>query len=177
MVKYNKTANASERLSFMVTEKEMAERNFSVSGDERKASYHVTADEMKRFAVNADLNNKVYKKIDDYTKKHNIKPKYDGLEEICQLSASALKKSCSGSIRITRLFLYKLTVGLKMDVDEANELFALCGGELDENFHEDYVCYKALKDKDDIIHFIDQFNHYAREYDSHQEGDKLKKFE
>ena len=72
MVKYNKTANASERLSFMVTEKEMAERNFSVSGGERKASYHVTADEMKRFAVNADLNNKVYKKIDDYTKKHNI---------------------------------------------------------------------------------------------------------
>ena len=64
---------------------------------------------------------------------------------------------------------------VKMDVDEANELFALCGGVLNEDFHEDYVCYKALKDKDDIMHFIDQFNHYAREYDPLQEGDKLKK--
>ena len=161
----------------MVTEKEMAERNFTVSGMEHKASYHVTADEMRRFAVNAGLNNLVYNKISDYAKKHNIKPKYEGLEDRCQLSASTLKKSCSGTIRITRLFLYKLTVGLKMEVDEANELFALCGGVLDENFHEDYVCYKALKDKDDIIHFIDQFNHYAREYDSLQKGDKLKKLD
>ncbi len=161
----------------MVTEKEMAARNFTASCSERKASYHVTADEMKRFAVNADLNNQVYKVISDYAKTHNIKPKYEGLEDICQLSASALKKSCAGTIRITRLFLYKLTVGLKMDVEEANELFALCGGVLNENFHEDYVCYKALKDKDDIIHFIDQFNEYAREYDPLQEGDKLKKFD
>ena len=161
----------------MVTEKEMAERKFTVTGIDRKASYHVTTDEMKRFAVNADLNNKVYKKIDDYAKKYNIKPKYEGLEEICQLSASTLKKSCSGTIRITRLFLYKLTVGLKMEVNEANELFALCGGMLNEDFHEDYVCFKALKDKDDIIHFIDQFNHYAREYDTLQEGDKLKKLD
>ena len=159
----------------MVTEKEMAERNFTISGSERKASYHVTADEMRKFSVNAGLNNLVYNKINDYTKKHNIKPKYEGLEDRCQLSASTLKKSCSGTIRITRLFLYKLTVGLKMDVDEANELFVLCGGALNEYFHEDYVCYKALKDKDDIMHFIDQFNHYAREYDPLQEGDKLKK--
>lgn len=161
----------------MVTEKEMAERNFTVSDVEHKASYHVTSDEMRRFAVNAELNNLVYKKINDYTKKHNIKPKYEGLEDRCQLSASTLKKSCGGTIRITRLFLYKLTVGLKMDVEEANELFALCGGVLNEDFHEDYVCFKALKDKDDIIHFIDQFNHYAREYNSLQEGDKLKKLD
>ena len=159
----------------MVTEKEMAERNFTKPATERNASYHVTDDEMRRFAVNAKLNHMVYEKIDDYVKKHNIKPKYLGLEDRCQLSESAIKKSCSGAIRITRLFLYKLTVGLKMDVDEANELFALCGGELNENFHEDYVCYKALKDKDDILHFIDQFNEYARKYDPLQDGDKLKK--
>ena len=164
-----------ERLSLMVTEKEMAERNFTVTSIDRKASYHVTADEMRRFAVNAKLNDLVYNKIDAYVKAHNIKPKYAGLEDRCQLSESAIKKSCSGAIRITRLFLYKLTVGLKMDVNEANELFALCGGVLNEDFHEDYVCYKALKDKDDIMHFIDQFNHYAREYDPLQEGDKLKK--
>ena len=159
----------------MVTEKEMAERNFTVSSIERKVSHHVTADEMRRFSVNAALNDMVYNVVDNYAKKHNIKPKYEGLEDRCQLSESTIKKSCSGTIRITRLFLYKLTVGLKMDIDEANELFALCGGVLNLDFHEDYVCYKALKDKDDIMHFIDQFNHYAREYDPKQEGDKLKK--
>ena len=141
----------------MVTEKEMAERNFTVTSIDRKASYHVTADEMRRFAVNAKLNDLVYNKIDDYVREHNIKPKYAGLEDRCQLSESAIKKSCTGTIRITRLFLYKLTVGLKMDVEEANELFALCGGVLNEDFHEDYVCYKALKDSMYRILYLFQY--------------------
>lgn len=160
----------------MVTKEEM--KKFGVVDDdkERKASYHVTADEMRRFAVNAELNNKVYNKINEYAKKHNIKPKYEGIEDRCQLSASTLKKSCAGTIRITRLFLYKLTVGLQMDIDEANELFTLCGGPLNEHSPEDYICINALRDKDDIIHFIDQFNEYIRKYDCLQDGDKLKKF-
>ena len=162
-------------MNLMVTEKEMTEKNFTVTEIDRNASYHVTADEMRRFSVNAILNDLVYEKIEDYVQKHNIKPKYPELEERCQLSESTIKKSCNGTIRTTRLFLYKLTVGLQMDIDEANELFALCGGELNLAFHEDYVCYKALKDKDDIMHFIDQFNEYAKKYGSHQDGEKLKK--
>ena len=159
----------------MVTKEELKKRKFTIKIAEREVSYHVTEGEMKRFAVNAELNNLVYDKITAYTKAHNIKPKYEGIEEMCQLTASALKKSCAGTIRITRTFLYKLTVGLKMDIDEANELFALCGGPLSELSLEDYICINALRDKDDIIHFIDQFNEFVKEYDSHQDSDKLKK--
>ena len=159
----------------MVTKEEMKKFETSIISKEREVSYHVTVEEMRRFSVNAELNNKIYIKITEYTKKHNIKPKYEGIEDRCQLSASALKKSCAGSIRITRTFLYKLTVGLKMGIEEADELFSLCGGPLSESSLEDYICIKALRDKDDINHFIDQFNEFVKEYDSHQDGDKLKK--
>lgn len=158
----------------MVTKEEMERFNFTDIQTERKASYHVTAEEMKRFKINAQLNNRVYDKITAYTKENNIKPKYEGLEERCQLTASALKKSCAGKIKITRNFLYKLTVGLKMSLDEANELFAICGGPLNEHSPEDYVCINALRDKDDIYHFIDQLNEYSRKYTPGQESDKLK---
>lgn len=159
----------------MVTKEEMKKFGTTNVSKEPGASFHVTAEEMRRFAVNAELNNRVYNIITEYTKKHNIKPKYEGIEDRCQLSASTLKKSCAGTIRITRLFLYKLTVGLQIDLNEANELFALCGGPLNEHSPEDYICIKALIDKDDINHFIDQFNEFVKEYDHLQEGDKLKK--
>lgn len=150
----------------MVTEKEMAERNFTVTSIDRKSSYKVTASEMKRFEVNNSLALMVYNKIKEYTTEHNIKPRYEGLVEQCQLDASTLNKSCSGKIKITRHFLYKFTVGLKMSVDEANKFFILCGGVLADDNIEDYICKKALEDKDDILLFIEQFNEYVNKYNS-----------
>ena len=158
----------------MVTLEELKSKNFIVSKNNTNASYHVTTEEMKRFEVNKELNLKVYNKICDYTKLHNIKPKYTGLEEICQLSETSLKKSCAGTQKITRPFLYKFAVGLKMSVDEANEFFAMCGGVLKDDDVEDYICIKALTDGDDILHFIEQFNEYVKKIDKFQTVNKLK---
>lgn len=163
----------------MVTEKEMAERVFAAPKENQGTSSYVTAGEMKRFEQNKELYNKVYEVINNYTEENNIKPKYAGLEEICQISETTLKKSVAGTQKITRYFLYKLTVGLHMELDEANELFALCGGKLSDDNFEDYICKKALEDCDDINDFIDQFNEYANKLDNlrnpKKETDKLKK--
>ena len=110
-----------------------------------------------------------------YVEKNNIKPKYFGLEEICQLSETTLKKSVAGTIKITRPFLYKLTVGLHLSLEEANNLFVRCGGELREDCVEDYICRNALRDGDDIMKFIDEVNKYTAIYDNYHTVDKLKK--
>ena len=75
----------------------------------------------------------------------------------CQISEDTLKKTIIGTTKVTRTFLYKFTVGLKMTVDEANKFFDLCGGPLYEKCMADYICMQALKDKDDIEVFIKDF--------------------
>ena len=75
----------------------------------------------------------------------------------CQINETTLSKTITGKIKVTRTFLYKFTVGLKMTVDEANKYFDLCGGPLYERCMADYICMKALKDKDDIEIFIKDF--------------------
>ncbi len=159
----------------MVTEKEMAERVFVKPKEMQGTSSYVTAGEMKRFEQNKELNNEVRKVINKYVEENNIKPKYFGLEEICQLSETTLKKSVAGTIKITRPFLYKLTVGLHLSLEEANNLFVRCGGELREDCVEDYICRNALRDGDDIIKFIDEVNKYTAIYDNYHTVDKLKK--
>ncbi len=79
------------------------------------------------------------------------------IEEHCQISVDTLKKTIIGTIKVTRTFLYKFTVGLKLTVDEANKFFDLCGGPLYEKCMADYICMQALKDKDDIEVFIKDF--------------------
>lgn len=79
------------------------------------------------------------------------------IEDHCQISEDTLKKTITGKIKVTRTFLYKFTVGMKMTVDEANKYFELCGGPLYERCMADYICMKALKDKDDIEVFIKDF--------------------
>ncbi len=158
----------------MVTEKEMAERVFVKPKEMQGTSSYVTASEMKRFEHAKALNNDVYDVINNFAKENNIRPKYYGLETICQLSESTLKKSVAGTIKITRPFLYKLTVGLHLSLEEANKLFAKCGGVLREDNIEDYICMKALIDGDDIIAFMNQFNEYTQKYDKHQVANKLK---
>ena len=75
----------------------------------------------------------------------------------CQINETTLSKTITGKIKVTRTFLYKFTVGLKMTVDEANKYFDLCGGPLYERCMADYICMQALKDKDDIEIFIKDF--------------------
>ena len=158
----------------MVTYEEIKSKKFTNLNNTEKVSYHVTTAEMQRFEGSKELGLMLYNKIDNYVKTNHLKPKYEKLEDLCQISETSLKKSCTGTQKITRLFLYKLSVGLKMSVEEANEYFALCGGVLKADNLEDYICMRALEDKDDILHFIEQFNEYVSKFDKHQTVNKLK---
>ena len=157
----------------MVTLEELRNKNFTPTKNE-DASFRVTAADMKRFQSNNELPLKLYNAIAEYARLHNIKPKYAGMEELCQISETSLKKSCAGTQKITRQFLYKFTVGLKMSVEAANDFFILCGGVLREDDLEDFICMKALTDGDDILFFINQFNEFVKEIDKFQTVDKLK---
>ena len=79
------------------------------------------------------------------------------IEEHCQINEDTLKKTIIGTIKVTRPFLYKFTVGLKMSVEEANRFFDLCGGPLYEKCLADYICIRALEHRDDIDLFIKQY--------------------
>ena len=79
----------------------------------------------------------------------------------CQIAEDTLKKTITGKIPVTRRFLYKFTVGLKMSPEKADEYFALCGGKLTEDCLADFICLRALQDGDEIFDFLDQMNEYA----------------
>lgn len=84
---------------------------------------------------------------------------YEALEEKCQISVSTFKYALKGDKRYTanRRFLYKFVVGLKLSLEEANELFELENGRLNESCLEDLICMCALRDNDDIYEFIEEF--------------------
>ena len=148
----------------MVTSEEMKNRNFQASMPEvREGSKQVTAAEMRHFNEDfSELSLNVSDIIEDYVKVHQIKPKYEGLEEITNLSTTTLKHIVSGRDQITRTILYKFTVGLGLSRDAADELFAKCGGTLKEDCVEDYICIKALQDGDSVVQFINDYNRYTR---------------
>ena len=149
----------------MVTPEEMKNRQFTIDSSDmspKKGLYQVTDGEMASFLEGDDeLGLMISDVVDDYVEEHHLKPKYDKLEELTHLSASTIKQSINDKMRITRNTLYKLSVGLKLPLEKANELFLRCGGVLKQDNKEDFICLKAIEDKDDIITFIDQYNHYT----------------
>lgn len=130
-----------------------------------KASYRVNDADMDAFK---GQDKKLAKKIGSIKLKYEEDNKissmaaYDQLEEKCQISVSTLKSTISGKIPPTRNFLYKFTVGLKMKLEEANELFQLCDGPLTLACKADKICIFALRDHDDIYQFIDDMQKYTR---------------
>ena len=154
----------------MVTQEEINNRVFTqeMQMTPRKGCAQVTMSEMQQFDERlADLRIYIGDIINAYAKEHNIKPKYDGIEELTHISVSQIKQMINGRTNITRTSLYKLVVGLEMSLEEANKLFRMFDHELSENCREDFICIKALKDKDKITDFINEYNQYSK-------GNKLK---
>ncbi len=147
----------------MVTPEEMQAKVFTRPMPEVQKGYkQVTAAEMASFIDDyGELAMDIGDVIDRYVKEHNVKPKYEGLEDATHLTASTIKNAVSGRDRVTRTMLYKLTVGLKMKLEEANALFRKCGGILKEDCLEDYICIRALEDGDSVVQFIEDYNHYT----------------
>ena len=126
----------------MVTYEEMKKVMENAKKERKQASYSVTPEEMQRFKVNDKLPSLISAKKMENDKKHGVTATagYGLIEELCLISEASLKKTINRSIRVTRTFLYKFTIGLHMSLDEANELFNLCGGPLRETDPADYIC-------------------------------------
>jgi len=147
----------------MVTQEQM--KQFKLNDNVASGTaYAVTPEDMVRFE-SADLPYMIADRKLRYDKEKGLKPTaaYEQMEEDCQISITSLKKTMSGTQKITRTFLYKLSVGLHMTVDEANEFFRRCGGVLKEDHPGDFICLRALLDGDTIYEFIEQYELYMNE--------------
>lgn len=85
---------------------------------------------------------------------------YNIIEKCCRIPNDTMKKALNGRYKLTRNFLAKFTVGLKLDIEEANELFRKHSGELNLTNDFDYIVYHALKSKDNIDFFLDEVYEY-----------------
>ena len=92
------------------------------------------------------LRDMIFRKKDLYQSENKVGTlaAYERLEEECQINVDTMKKTISGSIKVTRNFLYKFAVGLHMSLEEANQYFELNGGGLRESCLADYICIHAL---------------------------------
>ena len=146
----------------MVTAEEM-KKVIENAEKEKKASYSVTPEEMQRFKVNDKLPYLISTKKRENDEKLGISATagYGKIEEACLISETSLKKTINGSIRVTRTFLYKFTIGLHMSLEEANKLFELCGGPLRKTDVADYICINYLETNDDIHKFCEQYEEYT----------------
>ena len=147
----------------MVTKEEI--KNLSLRPDEYYSSKYTTPEEMTRFKkAENDLRYMLMKLIKDYQQNRGYKSNTKALKmfaEECRTSETTLKKCMNGSQTISRKLLYKLSVGLKMSLEEANQYFSLCGGTLRDSDPIDYICINAIRDKDDIDLFIEQVLQYT----------------
>lgn len=104
----------------------------------------------------------VWEKADEYRSINNVKiADYDVIERCCSIPNDSIKKAINGKYKITRNFLAKFTVGLKLEMEVANSLFRDHSGELNLTNDFDYIVYHALETKDDIDFFIDELNKYT----------------
>lgn len=132
----------------------------SIFYNPEKTVLKVSAEELSHFMDDENLlKSMIGNKKLLFQKEHNLSSTgaYEALEDLCQINMDTLKKTINGSIKITRNFLYKFTIGLHMTLEEANTYFELNGGVLRETCLADYICLHALLDQDDIHQFISDF--------------------
>ena len=149
----------------MVTDEELRNRVF-IEALPDEVSMRVTEADFAELSDKAELalRKKIRAKKMEFDKKLNnsgFSSSYGRFAEACSVSEEAVKKTIAGSVKIKRTFLYKMAVGLKMSIEEANEYFELCGGKLRSDFREDYICIRALEDGDDIGLFLEQFKEFV----------------
>lgn len=111
-----------------------------------------------------EMSKVIHRYKDKYVAIHKIRcDQYDIVSNACDIPASSIKHMLNGRQRITRHQLGKFCVGLKLSIEEAQQLFKWQGRSLsvgEDAF--DTVVYYALKDKDDIWDFIDEAAEIAK---------------
>jgi len=142
----------------MINENEINKLEFdTVEFVPQREMYSVTEDQRKIFEAK---NKTLSKKLVDFRKDFytvngmTTEEANDWIIEHCHISYETLRKTLVNSLSPTRNFLYKFSVGMKLPLDKANELFDLCGGSLSEKCFADFICINALQDGDSIESFI-----------------------
>ena len=100
----------------------------------------------------------------DYEEANNTKISlYDFVAEKCNITTSLYKnmQNEDRANKWSRTALGKLCVGLGLTIDEANELFLLQGGKLNETNALDKIIYCALRDKDNVYDFCAEVLEYT----------------
>lgn len=154
--------NINESSDFMVTSEEMKQFEGFEEVTNEKVAYQVTAAEMRTFDNNIlDLSDLIAERKKLYEKENGITATeaYLDIEDFCQISTDTMKKAMCAK-KITRMFLYKFVVGFKMNLEEANKYFELCGGPLTRKNPDDYICLNAIRDKDSIEILVETFLKY-----------------
>lgn len=111
--------------------------------------------------IRSQLRDLVLEKTDVYRERYKVKMSdYNVIEHCCRIPTDTMKKSLNGKCRITRRFLAKFTVGLQLDLDQANEIFRKHSGQLDLTNDFDFIVYHALLSKDGIDDFVAEVDRY-----------------
>ena len=80
---------------------------------------------------------------------------WDGIPE------DTMRKILNGRCAITRHFLSKFTVGLKIDIEIADKLFELYSGRLNPENKFDFIVICALRDGDDFSVFYEDVKRHC----------------
>lgn len=123
------------------------------------AKFSVTSREMDRFGDPTIRKSKLRARLQDiFTDK--ARNSYAELEDSCEITESLFRKLLNGSRVIHKNVLARFIVGLKLDRALADELFYLLGEPLDDNEVFDHITICAIRDKDDIHHYLDELKTY-----------------
>ena len=141
----------------MVTKEELKKKKLYDAEFSEHRAYRVTNEEMAIFD-NTDLPEILDEKIDEYFEKHGLRRSSAAVADLCQTNEKTIRNYLAGRVPIPRKFLYKFAVGLDLTLEDANDLFSICGGELNEKCREDYIVIRAIEMGDDIDGFIKNYN-------------------
>lgn len=79
----------------------------------------------------------------------------------CDIPYPTYKQYISGKGNPSRPFIAKLSVGLGLSIEEANELFRLHSGELNLTNNVDYITYHALRTQDSLEDYLEELKRYT----------------
>lgn len=106
----------------------------------------------------------VYHEIDKHEAKNHTRVSIENyVTDQCDIPYDTFKKYIGNNkkYKISRTFIAKIAVGLKLEIDIANELFLMHSGELNLTNNFDYITYYALESKDDIAYFKRELREYT----------------
>lgn len=78
------------------------------------------------------------------------------LTDDCDIPMATYKQYISGKGKVTRRFIAKICIGLKLSLEKANELFKMHSGELNMTNDVDALIYNAILTKDSIYEFEEE---------------------